>query len=801
MCASVVAKNPAKRRAGREADPVAAKSTSVTSRKRRPQRTKEVSMIQNRSLAALLLSALTTTACATTDDGGMGGGKPDEEVPDRDQAIQALQDSSGAPVTVEVGENGATRVLAAMPQHSFATSSSDPVAAAQAFLEQHHEVFAITGDDATSFEVTRVDTDAATGLSHITLRRTYNGVQVFQGAITVHLDAANGVYRALGDDFYRITPPVNQRNLSPAQAAAAAGTAMGLGDLGLTMVSADDETTVFDSPATLDQVHVSPRILPISDTETRYAFQTTLSWTDTQNELQMQTVLVDAEDGHVLRNESMVNTFIGRVFTKSPGAAPTGDGRTLVSFDGNPAASPQGWVGAAKKTVGNNAVAATDLDANNTVGTNETQPTADANNSFDFTFNAAQDAAGFRSAAVANAFFLVNDYHDRTYALGFTESAGNFQTNNFGKGGKQNDEVQVDTQDGSGTNNANFGTPPDGQKPRMQMFLFNIVHGNTLRQDGDFDPTVVYHENTHGVSNRLVGGGSTACLGGIQSGGMGEGWGDFMAASFLNDPVIGAYVTGNATVGIRRASMANSKFTYANIKDGTLTEVHDAGEIWAATLFDVRKKLGAAITEPIVIQGMKLTPCNPTMLQARDGIIAADAQLNQGANRCAIFAAFAGRQMGSGASSPNHNSTTAIVLSTAVPADCAGGAGAGTERAFTSTDAPKSIPDANATGVRSNLPIATAGLDIQKVKVSANITHTFRGDLVIQVVAPNGQVATLSNRAGGSADNFVTTDLDITSAFTAGAPATGTWQLFVRDLAAQDVGKINSFSLKITSSK
>jgi aminopeptidase S len=87
------------------------------------------------------------------------------------------------------------------------------------------------------------------------------------------------------------------------------------------------------------------------------------------------------------------------------------------------------------------------------------------------------------------------------------------------------------------------------------------------------------------------------------------------------------------------------------------------------------------------------------------------------------------------------------------------------------------------------------------VKISTNITHTFRGDLVIQVVAPNGQVATLSNRAGGSADNFSVTDRDITSAFTAGAPATGTWQLFVRDLATDDVGRINSFSLKITSSR
>jgi len=57
-----------------------------------------------------------------------------------------------------------------------------------------------------------------------------------------------------------------------------------------------------------------------------------------------------------------------------------------------------------------------------------------------------------------------------------------------------------------------------------------------------------------------------------------KGWSDFIAASFLGDPVIGAYVTGNATVGIRRASMANSPFTYGDVQDRTLSEIHDVGE-------------------------------------------------------------------------------------------------------------------------------------------------------------------------------------------------------------------------------
>jgi hypothetical protein len=121
-------------------------------------------------------------------------------------------------------------------------------------------------------------------------------------------------------------------------------------------------------------------------------------------------------------------------------------------------------------------------------------------------------------------------------------------------------------------------------------------------------------------------------------------------------------------------------------------------------------------------------------------------------------------------------------------------------REVTAIDVPKNIPDNNAAGVSSVITVP-AGPDVQKVTVSTNITHTYRGDLVIQVIAPNGQIATLSNRAGGSADNFVATNLDISSSFTAGSSASGNWRLFVRDLAAADVGKINSFSLVITSTR
>lgn len=624
-------------------------------------------MIRRRTLTHLCLLSLPLIGCSSDP-----GGEVSDAVDVRDDAVAHLTDLTGGQVEYEIGEANATRVIAMAPGRPVTMNVPDSAIAAQNFVAANRDAFLLADADMDGLVVARVDHDRAGDVNHVTLQRTIDGIPVFQGAISVHMDRNNNVFRALGDDDYLAVKPNNLRSLQPLAAAVAAGRAYGLNDLSPTQVTSEGLRTVFHSTRANDDIVVEPRIVQVGTGEARHAFQVTVPWLDDTNQQQYKLALVDAEDGSLLRSYDLVNTFTGRVFSVNaqPVANQSADTRVIESFDGDPAASPNGWVDSSRKTIGNNAVAATDLDGNNTVGANETQPAADGNNSFDFPYSGTQTASNFKSASVANAFFLVNDYHDRTYKLGFTEAAGNFQNNNFGKGGAQNDAVNVDAQDGSGTNNANFSTPPDGSKPRMQMFLFTIVHGNTIKEDGDFDPTVIYHENSHGLSNRLVGGGSTACLFGLQSGGMGEGWGDFMAASFLNNPVIGAYVTGNADTGIRQFAMDNSPFTYGDIKNGVLGEVHDVGELWAATLFDVRKAVGAAVVEQLVVSGMKLTPCNPTMIQARDGILQADQNVFGGAHRCDIFKAFAGRLMGTGAASPNDNSTSTITTSTAIPPEC-----------------------------------------------------------------------------------------------------------------------------------
>lgn len=146
----------------------------------------------------------------------------------------------------------------------------------------------------------------------------------------------------------------------------------------------------------------------------------------------------------------------------------------------NPAdsnASPFGWhdtdgAPGAEFTItrGNNVIARDDINADNAGGTS---PDGGASLTFDFPYQFDTNPVNMLDAATTNLFYWNNIMHDVWYQYGFDEASGNFQANNYGNGGNDNDFVDAQAQDGSGTNNANFSTPPDGNNPRMQMFLWN----------------------------------------------------------------------------------------------------------------------------------------------------------------------------------------------------------------------------------------------------------------------------------------------------------------------------------------
>ncbi|MEO6325825.1 MAG: M36 family metallopeptidase [Thermoanaerobaculia bacterium] len=306
---------------------------------------------------------------------------------------------------------------------------------------------------------------------------------------------------------------------------------------------------------------------------------------------------------------------------------------------------------------------------------------------------------GFRRGAITQLFYITNWYHDQLFKLGFDEAAGNFQQTNFSGMGLGNDRVNADAQDNSGTNNANFATPPDGTSGRMQMFRFT---GPTIDRDGGLDAEIVMHELSHGTSNRLVG--NAAGLNWDPARGMGEGWSDFYALSLLNNTnadnpdaryASGAYATykllgllDNYVYGIRRfpysSDITVNPMTWADVDDvtydlsggiastplpnftaGGAMEVHNSGEIWALTLWDVRSRViadpagangvvptGNSTMLQLVTDGLKMTPINPNFTDARDAILGADCATNACANESSIWNGFAHRGLGYGARAP-----------------------------------------------------------------------------------------------------------------------------------------------------
>lgn len=547
--------------------------------------------------------------------------------------------------------------------------SDTPDNVARNFLAQHSSLFVLSESAVAGLRLNREDKDR--GTTFIDYSQRVGGIRVFEGDIQVVVNG-NGEVLSVREGFLvngqkvRLRPSLNE----------AEGIAKAFEHAGRTVMPSFVETnprgsrgeqSSFANPlgADFEEVLSDLNVVRVGN-ETRLAWHV---YADV-GPIEWYEILVDAHSGELLmRHNLYVDVAQGTVYTEDPGAG----ARTLVSFVGDTVINTSaGWMGTSTVTTGNNVEAYLDTDANNSPDNNNgaglsVGHASAANQDFTFPFSTAVDPRTQQAAVVTNLFYFNNFMHDFSYPLGFTETARNFQTNNYGRGGTGNDSVRAEAQDGSGTNNANFATPPDGQRPRMQQYLFTAPNPD---RDSSLDSDVVFHEFGHGISNRLIGNGSTA-LSGTQSGAMGEGWSDYWAITINGDGAVGEYVV-NSAIGIRRAvytvPAAAVHNSYADVGAGGF-EVHNDGEVWAATLWHLRSQLGATIANNLVMNGMKFTPNRPSFLNARDGILQADQNLYAGANRCAIWTVFAGHGMG--VSAVGNDGTTHTAASD-VPGDCGG---------------------------------------------------------------------------------------------------------------------------------
>ena len=234
--------------------------------------------------------------------------------------------------------------------------------------------------------------------------------------------------------------------------------------------------------------------------------------------------------------------------------------------------------------------------------------------------------------------------------------------------------------DAAHRNNANMTTPPDGQPPTMQMYLFRDTNSPSALDwrsvNGGDDSGLVWHEYTHGLSNRLVtNADGSGALSSAHSGAMGEGWSDWYASDLQvreglktdaagtpGEIDIGDYTDAdlhklrtqaldcpvNTTDplcpgGMDTAAGGYTLGDFGKIFEGP--EVHADGELWAETLWDLRQAVGSDVAETLVTNGMRLSPPEPSMLDMRNSILAAE-QANGGGLHDEVWEVFRVRGMG-----------------------------------------------------------------------------------------------------------------------------------------------------------
>ncbi|MBK8956310.1 MAG: M36 family metallopeptidase [Saprospiraceae bacterium] len=396
-----------------------------------------------------------------------------------------------------------------------------PIDAGLRFLETHATSIGLSREDIKDLAVTDLYRSEHNGITHVYFIQRYKGIEIYNAITSVHIskegkiyDSPSRFYRDLAKNITATKPRISERDALigivkhlDIQNALIPSNILRHGDSGL-----EFPKTNF----THSSIPVKLVYMPLENGSIRLAWDMSLDLT-TSNDY--WSVRIDAITGEVLDKHNLVVKCSFKhkhhkqcipdpaVFQKKPvpvkdllenihnstklltsapdsyhvvalpDESPRHGPRQYVVNPADSKASPFGWHdtnGIAGPeyliTRGNNVHAYLDRNGDNLSDGGE--PNGGNDLIFDFPFDQSGEPDQYKEAATVNLFYLNNMMHDISYNFGFTEVAGNFQTNNYGKGGREGDAVRAEAQDGSGTDNANFSTPNDGNGGRMQMFLW-----------------------------------------------------------------------------------------------------------------------------------------------------------------------------------------------------------------------------------------------------------------------------------------------------------------------------------------
>ena len=636
------------------------------------------------------------------------------------------------------GERGEGKTVPAITAKRF---GGDPEQPLKAFLEEHRGLFRHGAEILNGARKHRDHTNSL-GVRTVAWEQLVDGIPVLDSVLVAH-SGTRGELLALSSLFVadpdvaadRGTPNRKARATAPNVTAedAVRRAAVNLEEVideltALPFKPSAAQRRQFLARPLPGEVNVQFVWLPLGDDTLRLCWDVELNRRDMGERFRL---IIDAGNGAVWMRRKLtveVSEVQYRVYT-SDSPAPMSPGlpfptntqapyvqRQLLSISNlNPVASPLGWLNdGVLETRGNNVDAHLDRDGDDRADVPRFQGTTNAQGVrvFDFPLDLTTSPTNYQAAAAVQLFYWCNFIHDRLYELGFTETAGNFQKDNFGRGGADNDAMIAQSQDGSGVNNANYTPARDGSPGKIQMYIFNSA---TPSRDGDLDADVVLHEYTHGLTDRMIGGG--VGISQLQTYGMGEGWSDFYALALLSEYgddlggnyPMGGYITyqfsgltQNYYYGIRRypysTNLNVNPLTFRDIDVSTALShpgipispivtssgnaVHRQGEIWCSMLWDMRAFLlnkyaptNAADYTNVnrrilgyVTRGLQLSPPNPSFAQARDAILLAirgTSGFTSDTNQA--WAAFARRGLGVGAVCPDSSTTIGVVESYATP--------------------------------------------------------------------------------------------------------------------------------------
>ena len=609
---------------------------------------------------------------------------------------------------------------------------ADPGQPVKAFLQEHQNLFGFGPEEITNAIVQQNYFSSMTGARTIVWQQQVGGIPVFNARFIGHM-TATGELAAVSCDFIPaptqaadpavVAAAVNGYDLPLTGAQALQAAVNNVGDVfaGTDITNQASRRDIARSQtfsaikAVNGIAYAALTWFPVSRNELKLAWQIifTSQWRD-----EMFLTVVSVEDSSILYRRNLTadsSDASYRVYTDSspapmlPGWLVPNSAQspfvnrplvTLAALDTN--ASPNGWINDGdNQTLGNNVDAHLDRDDDDLPDL--PRPTGNPWRVFDFVLDPGSDPVNYGDASVVQLFYWDNWMHDVLHGLGFTEASGNFQSDNFGRGGLGSDAVQAEAQDGLSLtdarhrDNASMSTPPDGYPPVLKLDLFDGV--NTAR-DGSLDATLVVHEYTHGLTARLIGGG--AGIDAQPPPGMSEGWSDFFALALLADPAadpnaaypIGSYVAyhgfgtafdQNYYYGIRHypycTDTNKNPLTFADIDPGQANVhagipcspltgpfnpslaggSHSQGEVWCMMLWELRANLiakfggdaGNRLALQLVTDGLRFSPPNPNFVQARDAILLADRILSNDEDAPEIWAAFAKRGLGYDATAPD----------------------------------------------------------------------------------------------------------------------------------------------------